>query len=104
MIERRGRPKSQTINPEELPKIYQLEFLDKEGVKSIWKYDLDITKNGPIEVEQIYPKGYETPEELREKQNNKLPLTQREYLNPKNGKLVSYQRFKQLIKEGIIDP
>ena len=36
------------------------ERIDSEGVKHIWKYNLDKFKNGPYEVEIIYPKDFLT--------------------------------------------
>lgn len=101
--ERRGRPK---LEIQETPRKYNREFIDDEGVKSIWKYDLDKFSNGPIEVELIYPKDWEPYEDrikkakkLAKQLNGKLPKSKMKYLNPVNGKMVTYSRAKQL---GII--
>jgi hypothetical protein len=88
----RGRP---TLEIKETPTKFTREFVDNEGVKSIWKYDLNITTTGPISVEQVYPKTWKSWEEL----NNALPITKRMFLNEQTGGLVSYGRAKQL---GII--
>jgi hypothetical protein len=101
--ERRGRPK---LEIQETPRKYTREFIDDEGVKKIWKYDLDKFPNGPIEVELIYPKDWVSYEDrvkqakkLEKKLNGKLPKSKMKYLNPTNGKMVSYSRAKTL---GII--
>ena len=63
------------------------------GIKDIWTYDLDKSQNGPISVETIYPKGYKHP---LVKDDYELPLTQRKWINPANGKEVGYTRAKNL--------
>lgn len=94
MEERRGRPKLQT--EEDKPRQFQRIYKDNDGVVSTWTYDLDKFPNGPILVENEYPKDWKSPsEEIEESQEN-LPITKRKYLNPKNGKLVSYARAKML--------
>lgn len=76
------------------PKKYQIELpVGKDGIKHIWKYDW--TKNpvnGIVETEIVYPKDYDDtlPDD------NSLPLTKRTWLNPANGKYVSYGRACQL--------
>jgi hypothetical protein len=66
-------------------------FIDDDGVNHVWKYDLDKSTSGPIEVLISYPKGYlETTENIK---NNKID---QKYLNPANGKYVSYQRARIL--------
>jgi hypothetical protein len=98
--ERRGRPKSLPTDPIELSRKFTREMApDADGVISLWKYDLDKYDKGPIEVELIYPKGFKSPQEKIDDNNNKLPLKYREYINPVNGKIVGYARAKSL---GII--
>lgn len=96
----RGRPKE--IPLEEVPRKYTRIYLDEEGVTHIWKYNLDRQPNGPIEVEFSYPPGYRPIFEKLEEQiqiNSKIPLKYQTFLNPQSGKMVAYQRAKQL---GII--
>ena len=75
------------------------ERVDSEGVKHIWKYDLDKFKNGPYEVELVYPKDFLSPAEKVKKDNKKLPKSQQKFLNPDNGRMIGYYRAKSL---GII--
>ncbi len=72
-----------------------------DGTIGIWKYDLSKSKNGPYEVEIIYPKGYKHQDEIIIKEQSNLPLTKRMFLNPINGKMVGYFRAKNL---GLITP
>jgi hypothetical protein len=98
--ERRGRPKSSPTDPTELPRKFTREMApDSDGVIALWKYDLDKTDKGPVEVELIYPKGFKSSQEKIDENNAKLPLKYREYINPSNGKIVGYARAKSL---GII--
>ena len=103
-IERRGRPKEQP--PQEVLRKYSREFTDAEGVKTIWKYDLDRFANGPVEVDIVYPKDWISYEDrakkakkLAKQLNGKVPKSKMKYLNSDTGKMVSYGRAKQL---GII--
>ena len=96
----RGRPKIQLL--EDQPIKFKREYKNDDGTIDTWNYDLNIRDNGPVSVEITYPKSYKSPQDVLEKQNEKLPLTQRMYLNPINGKMVSYQRYNNLIKEGKI--
>jgi hypothetical protein len=102
-VERRGRPK---LEIQETPRNYTREFIDDEGVKTIWKYDLDKFTNGPVEVDIIYPKDWISYEDrakkakkLTKQLNGKVPKSKMKYLNPSTGKMVNYGRAKQL---GII--
>ena len=92
----RGRPKENIIV--EKPIKFEKRYSDKDGIISVWKYDLSKTTNGPISVELIYPKSYstQTKEQDYDKKYKNAPLTQRKWINPKNGKEVSYQRARQL--------
>lgn len=95
----RGRPKSnETLAAEqaERPTKFERVYTDADGGKQVWKYDLNKNPHGPIEVDIVYPKGTKVAEELEAS----LPKTKRRYLNPKNGKFVSYQRAKSL---GLVD-
>jgi len=92
--ERQGR--STHTDSESQSVKFTREFKDHAGYRSVWIYDLDKNPNGPISVEQFYPKGSkEEPNETDES----IPKTKRKYYNPKNGKLVAYTRAKEL---GII--
>lgn len=78
---------------------------DDDGCICTWIYDYDVNKvSGLISVDIEYPKGYDfrTPEEKLKKEQKGLNKTEMKYLNPLNGKQVSYQRYHQLIKEGKI--
>ena len=44
----------------EKPTKFEYIFEDDEST-SIWKYDLKKTKNGPVEVEYRYKRGYKHP-------------------------------------------
>jgi len=95
----RGRPKIQLL--EDQPLKFKREYKNNDGTIDTWNYDLTIRDNGPISVEITYPKAYKSPQDVLEKQNEKLPLTQRMYLNPINGKMVGYFRAKNL---GLVIP
>ena len=41
------------------PRKFQHVYTDADGFESIWKYDLKKFPNGPIEVINKYPAGYE---------------------------------------------
>jgi len=72
---------------------------NREGVTSVWTYDLDKFANGPISVELIYPASFKLPEEKLMMENKDKPRSEQKFLNPNNGKLVGYYRAKTL---GII--
>jgi hypothetical protein len=94
---KKGRPSSTDSVQTEPPHKFTREYKDHTGYRSVWTYDLDKNPNGPISVEQFYPKGSkEEPDETDES----IPKTKRKYYNPKNGKLVAYTRAKEL---GLID-
>lgn len=95
-IERRGRPKLEIA---EAPRKFTREYIDHEGVRTVWKFDLDKFDKGPIEVECFYPKDYLSPLEKLKRANKKAPKSLQKYFNPANGKMVGYQRAKAL---GII--
>jgi hypothetical protein len=75
---------------------FSREYVDSDGVKSIWKYDLEKYPNGPIEINNTYPQNSKHRNQILEEENAKLPLTKRKFNNPASGKEVSYQRAKQL--------
>jgi hypothetical protein len=89
-----SRPK-ETI-PQATPTKFIREYIDDNGVRDVWKFDLDKNPNGPIEVETFYPKGSKHRDQILEEENAKLPLTKRKYNNPATGKMVNYYRAKQL--------
>ena len=89
----RGRP---AITPEEVKTKYTREFVDDDGIKSIWKYDLSITTSGPISTEQIFPKNMEIPVEEEEVANESLPASKRKYWSEATQKWVGYTRAYSL--------
>lgn len=86
---KRGRP-VETPTPEP-PRKFIREVQYNDGVVQKSHYNLDKYPTGPFLVEMFYPDDY-FPEEREEN----LPKTKRKYLNPKNGKMVSYMRAKEL--------
>jgi len=90
-VEKRGRPK--IIDNEIKPDIFERVYEDFE-VRSVWKYNLNISRNGPISTEHFHK--VEGPVVI---EDDYLPKTQRKYINPQNGKEVGYTRAKNL---GII--
>lgn len=80
----KGRPVEPTAETQ--PKQFTREIKYSDGCKSIWTYDLDRQPNGPIEVEMIYPEGWD--EEIRDEK--------KQYMNPATGRMVAYGRAKQL--------
>jgi hypothetical protein len=40
-----------------MEKTFERKYTDDDGTISIWKYDENIFKNGPISVEYSYPKN-----------------------------------------------
>lgn len=107
--ERRGRPKEKP--PQEVLRKFTREYVDIDGVKSIWKYDLDKWDRGPLEVDIFYPKDWKSPIDLKKiatkqakkmakKLNGKIAKSKMRYLNPSSGKMISYSRAKTL---GIIN-
>ena len=45
--------------PTTKPRKFEHVYRDDDGFESVWKYDLDKFKNGPISVENKYPAGYD---------------------------------------------
>jgi hypothetical protein len=94
--ERRGRPKSiETLTAEgvaQQQRKFTREYVQRDGVKDIWTYDLDKNSNGPISVETIYPKGYNHILDYTQKDNHWIPVTQRTYVHPKTGKEISHNK------------
>ena len=45
--------------PIEKPTKWEITYKDDDGGESTWKYDLKKFPNGPIEVTNKYPAGYE---------------------------------------------
>jgi hypothetical protein len=88
----RGRPK--TILTEVKPQSDKFErvYIDEDGTKQIWKYDLTKSKYNPYETTIEYPKGTKSFEQVQEL----LPKTKRKYIHPDNGKVINYQRAKEL--------
>lgn len=82
----RGRPK--TVNTEEAPRVFTREYRDEYGAET-WYFDLDKNPYGPIRVDSM--DAVQAKEDLGE-----LPISKQRFRNPANGKLVGYQRAKQL--------
>ena len=77
---------------EEVKTKFTREFVDDDGIKSIWKYDLNITTNGPISTEQILPKNMEITVEEEVILNESLPMSKRKYWSEATQKWVGYTR------------
>ena len=45
--------------PIDKPTKFEYVYKDDDGVESIWKYDLKKFPNGPIEVTNKFPAGYD---------------------------------------------
>lgn len=93
--ERRGRPKNrETLITEgviqQQQRKFTREYVQRDGVKDIWTYDLDKNSSGPISVETIYPKGYNHIIDYTLKENHWIPVSNRVYINPKNGKEINH--------------
>ena len=73
-------------------KKFSVEFVDADGIKSIWKYDLDVTTSGPISTEQIFPKNMEIIVEEEVISNESLPMSKRKYWSETTQKWVGYTR------------
>jgi len=91
---KRGRPpvvKNIDADLNVFNRIYNYE----NGIMETWKYDLLKNKNGPIEIDITYPKGFKSMEDIQEE----LPKTKRKYFYEESGKWVNYTRAKEV---GII--
>lgn len=64
-----------------------------DGCSTKWTFDLDKNPNGPLEVEMIYPEGWDDDEvaDIKKSKDDK-----KQYLNVKTGKYVAKFRAKQL--------
>ena len=71
-------------------------YEETDGTKQVWQYS---TTGDLMSVSIHYPKNYTSDAEDLKLKNKKLPKTKQRFINPKNGKEVSYQRAKEL---GII--
>jgi hypothetical protein len=71
-------------------------FKSIDGVISTWYYEKDRLNLGPFKVEIKYPDNYTSLEEDIKKKNKKVSKTNQRFINPKNGKEISYQRAKTL--------
>ena len=87
-----GRPsESDKLRPRQFTDIYE----ERDGTKTEWIWDLDISEAGPISVEVIGD-GFEVEVTSPGIRNEDLPKTKRKYLNPNNGKYVGYTRARNL--------
>lgn len=71
-------------------------FKELNGVTHTWFFKKDQLNLGPFKVTIDYPKDYSSEEEDRKTSNKKVSKTKQRFINPNNGKEVSYQRAKQL--------
>ena len=78
--------------PTPTPGIMTQTYTNVDGVKHTWFFHHGKRNEGPFKVEMEYPEGWKTDEET----NENLPITQQKFLNPANGKMVSYGRACQL--------
>jgi hypothetical protein len=92
-MNKRGRPAFTPI--EEKSSKYTREYISEDGSAEIWRFDTNVTRNGPVSVEMKHAKKYKSFDE----EQAELPLTKRQFFNEANGKYVGYARAKAL---GII--
>jgi len=57
---------SGNTKPETVSKKWEVTFEDEESV-SVFKYNTDVSKNGPVSVEFRYKTGYKHPTEQKKK-------------------------------------
>jgi hypothetical protein len=88
----RGRPKTILIEPIIQSDKFERVYIDVDGTKQVWKYDLTKSKYNPYETTIEYPKGTKSFEQVQEL----LPKTKRKYIHSGNGKIINYQRAKEL--------
>lgn len=88
----RGRPKTVLTEPIIQLDKFERVYIDEDGTKQVWKYDLTKSKYNPYETTIEYPKGTKSFEQVQEL----LPKTKRKYIHPDNGKVINYQRAKEL--------
>jgi small-conductance mechanosensitive channel len=91
---KRGRPPA-VKNLDVNLNIFNRVYSNNDGSVETWKYDLLITKNGPIEIDITYPKGFKSMDEIQDE----LPKTKRKYFYEDGAKWINYTRAKGL---GII--
>ena len=89
-MNKRGRPA--LIPIVEKPTKYTREYVSEDGSNEIWRFDTNVTRNGPVSVEIKHAKKYKSFEE----EQAELPLTKRQFFNEANGKYVGYTRAKAL--------
>jgi hypothetical protein len=89
-MNKRGRPA--LIPIVEKPTKYTREYVSEDGSSEIWRFDTNVTRNGPVSVEIKHAKKYKSFEE----EQAELPLTKRQFFNEANGKYVGYTRAKAL--------
>jgi len=74
--------------PPEKPRKFQYVYIDDDGTESTWKYDLDKFPNGPIEVTNKFPAGYD---KMMKKQQKEAKLAK---------SLSVLEKAKQAKKDG----
>ncbi len=98
-LSKRGRPKSiETLVAEGMAqqRKFTREYAHSDGTKSIWIYDLDKNPNGPISVENTFPKNHNPYPDYRLPENQDIPMKHRVYLDPKTLKEISLSKAKKL--------
>ena len=98
-VMKRGRPKKLETLIEEglaMQRQFTREYTYSDGTKSIWVYDLDKNPNGPISVENVFPKNHNPYPDYRLPQNQDIPMKHRVYLHPKTLKEISYNKANKL--------
>ena len=100
----RGRPtvdKDQQQVDQFKANIYNRDFKNADGTTDRWHYNLNKWPNGPYKTEMDIYNKEPMPENKQVVVNQEdLPKTKRQYINPNNGKLVGYTRARML---GLID-
>lgn len=88
----RGRPKKLVNTNTESVDLtkFTRKYTNEDGSVDTWYYDLNLRKSGPVSVE------FEPSQSMAQVFEDKIPKSQKKYLNPINGKMVSYCRARQL--------
>ena len=67
-----------------------------DGSYSIWTYDFNITKSGPVSVEHFYPSNYNHYPDYTKPENQDIPVKNRVYIDPKTKKEVTHSKALKL--------
>jgi hypothetical protein len=100
----RGRPsidKDQQQVDQFKANIFTKDFKNADGTVDRWYFDLNRYPRGAYKTEMDIFNKEPMPENKKVVVNQEdLPKTKRQYINPNNGKLVGYTRARML---GLID-